>query len=290
MDVTIKQKSKTTPKEIVLILIGIIMIACAIHFFLVPSNLTTGGAGGLSIVLSNYLPFEVGPIYTAINIILFGIGFIFIGKSFGLKTIIVTLSLSGLVWALEIIFPNPKPISNDLLLTVIMGTLIQGTGVGIVLNQYTSTGGTDIIAKILQKYFGIDLGVGCAIADSIVTILAGITFGKEIMLYSVLGALINSALVSAVINSLNASKLCYINTDKYREVCDFIITRLDRSASIIPSEGAYSKKAQNMVLTALNSREYMRLKEYVHEIDPKAFIVVAGANEIIGLKWRRFDN
>ena len=131
MDVTVKSKRTTTTKEIVLITIGVLMVAVAIHFFLVPSNLTTGGAGGLAIVLAHYLPFDVGPIYTALNIILFLVGLVFIGKDFGLKTVIVTLSLSGVVWLLEILYPNPAPLSDNLFLIVFLGTIIQGAGVGI---------------------------------------------------------------------------------------------------------------------------------------------------------------
>lgn len=288
MDVTVKSQPKTTAKEIILIIIGVLMVAFAIHFFLVPSHLSTGGASGLAIVLSHFLPFDVGPIYTAVNIILFAVGIIFIGRDFGIKTIVVTLSLSGVVWLLEVIFPDPKPLSDNLFLLVFLGTIIQGAGVGIVLNQYTSTGGTDIIAKILQKYLGIELNVGCMIADSIVVILAGYAFGIEIMLYSVVGVIINSALVGIVINSLNASKLCYINTSKVEEVCDFIIENLDRSANIIPARGAYSKIEQRLIFTAISGREFMKLKEYVHSIDSKAFVVVASANEVLGEKWRRF--
>lgn len=288
MDVSVKKQNKTTSKEIILIIIGILMVACAIHFFLVPSHLSTGGAGGLAIVLSHYLPFDVGPIYTVLNIILFTIGFIFIGREFGLKSIIVTLALSGIVWLFEIIFPNPQPLSDNLFLLVFIGTMLQGAGVGIVLNQYTSTGGTDIIAKILQKYFGIELNIGCMITDSIVVILAGYTFGVEIMLYSIVGVIINSALVGIVINRLNASKLCYINTSKVDVVCEYILNKLERSANIIPSYGAYTKIEQKLILTAITGREFMRLKEYVHSIDPKAFVVVASANEVLGEKWRRF--
>lgn len=288
MDVTVKSKPSITAKEAILIVIGVLMVAFAIHFFLVPNHLSTGGASGLAIVLSHFLPFDVGPIYTFVNIVLFAIGLIFIGKDFGIKTIIVTLSLSGVVWLLEVIFPNPQPLSDNLFLLVFLGTLIQGAGVGIVLNQYTSTGGTDIIAKILQKYLGIELNIGCMIADFIVVLLAGYAFGIEIMLYSVVGVIINSALVGIVINGLNSSKLCYINTSKVEEVCDFILDDLDRSANIIPSRGAYSKVEQRLIFTAINGREFMKLKSYVHSIDPKAFVVVASANEVIGEKWRRF--
>lgn len=288
MNKNLNNKKSTNLKELSLISLGIIMVATAVHFFLVPSNLTTGGAGGLAIVLAHYLPFNVGPIYTVLNIILFAVGLIFVGKSFGVKTIIVDMTLSAVVWLFEIIFPNPKPLSDNLILILLVGTILQGAGVGLVLNQYTSTGGTDIIAKILQKYFGLNLSIGCFITDMIVVIMAGLAFGTELMLYSFIGVLINSVLINTVIDGLNSSKMCFINTSKVDEVSDFIINDLHRSANLIPSEGAYTHEKRKMILTAINNREYMQLKAYVHSIDPKAFVLVSSTNEVLGEKWRRF--
>ncbi len=251
-----KIKHKYNWKEIALIINGITLVASAIHFFLVPSNLTSGGASGIAIVLSHYIP--------------------------------LTLALSGLVWLFEIIFPNPKPLSDDLFLIITLGMIIQGIGVGMVLNQYTSTGGTDIIAKIMQKYLGLDLGIGCVIADLVVSIFAGSAFGMNIFLYSVMGVIINGAVVSITISGLNTSKLCYINTKEVDLVSKFIIEDLDRSANLIPYKGAYSKKDNVLIQTAVSTREYIRLKEFVNDTDPTAFVVTSSANEILGEKWRRF--
>lgn len=166
--------------------------------------------------------------------------------------------------------------------------IIQGIGVGMVLNQYTSTGGTDIIAKIMQKYLGLDLGIGCVIADLVVSIFAGSAFGMNIFLYSVMGVIINGAVVSITISGLNTSKLCYINTKEVDLVSKFIIEDLDRSANLIPYKGAYSKKDNVLLQTAVSTREYIRLKEFVNDVDPTAFVVTSSANEILGEKWRRF--
>lgn len=283
-----KIQHKYTVKEVVLIMIGILLVASAIHFFLVPSNLTSGGASGIAIVLSHYIPLGVGPLFILVNIVLFIMGFIFIGKDFGTKTIIVTLVLSGLVWLFEIIFPNPKPLSDDLFLVITLGMIIQGIGVGMVLNQYTSTGGTDIVAKILQKFLGLDLGIGCLMADLVVSFFAGSAFGMNIFLYSVMGVIINGAVVSITISGLNTSKLCYINTKEVELVSKFIIEDLDRSANLIPYKGAYTKNDNVLIQTAVSTREYIRLKEFVNDADPAAFVVTSSANEILGEKWRRF--
>lgn len=283
-----KINHKTTTKEILMIIVGILMVATGIHFFLVPSNLSTGGASGLSVVLSHYIPISYGAIFTALNIILFLVGFLIIGKEFGIKTVIVTFALSGTVWVMEYLFPITKPLTDDLLLNTIMGTMLQGVGVGIVLNQYTSTGGTDIIAKILQKFFGLDLGAGCLVTDAIIVIAAFKTFGVEIFLYSVIGIIINSVMVSVTISGQNTSRFVFINSLKYKEISDFIVNDLDRTANLIPYVGAYSKKENTLIVTCISNREYMKLKEYVYGVDNRAFVIVSSASEILGEKWRRF--
>lgn len=283
-----KIKHKTTAREIILIIIGILMVASGIHFFLVPSNLSTGGASGLAVVLSHYIPIGYGAIFTALNIILFLFGFLIIGKEFGIKTVIVTFTLSGVVWLMEYLIPVTKPLTNDLLLNTIMGTMLQGAGVGIVLNQYTSTGGTDIIAKILQKFFGLDLGAGCLITDALIVIAAFKTFGVEIFLYSVIGIIVNSVMVSVTISGQNTSRFVFINSLKYKEIADFIVNDLDRTANLIPYVGAYSKSENTLIVTCISNREYMKLKEYVYNLDNRAFVVVSSASEVLGEKWRRF--
>lgn len=283
-----KIKHKTTAREIIFIIVGILMVASGIHFFLVPSNLSTGGASGLSVVLSHYIPLGYGAIFTALNIILFLVGFLIIGKEFGIKTVIVTFALSGTVWLMEYLVPITKPLTNDLLLNTIMGTMLQGVGVGIVLNQYTSTGGTDIVAKILQKFFGMDLGVGCLITDALIVIAAFKTFGVEIFLYSVIGIIINSVMVSVTISGLNTNRFVFINSLKHKEISDFIVNELDRTANLIPYVGAYSKTENTLIVTCISNREYMKLKEYVYSVDNRAFVIVSSASEILGEKWRRF--
>lgn len=283
-----KIKHKTTFTELLLIGLGVLMVASGIHFFLVPSNLSTGGASGLAVVLSHYIPLDYGPVFALLNIILFAVGFMIIGKEFGIKTVLVTAALSGAVWLMEYFLPVTNPLTDDLLLNTIMGTMLQGVGVGIVLNQYTSTGGTDIIAKILQKFSGLDLGAGCLITDALIVLAAANAFGIEIFLYSVIGIIVNSVMVSVTISGMNTSRFVFINSLKHKEISDYLVNELDRTANLIPYAGAYSKKENTLIVTCISNREYMKLKEYIYSIDSRAFVIVSSASEILGEKWRRF--
>lgn len=283
-----KIKHKTTFTEVLLIGLGVLMVASGIHFFLVPSNLSTGGASGLAVVLSHYIPLDYGPVFALLNIILFAVGFMIIGKEFGIKTVLVTAALSGAVWLMEYFLPVTNPLTDDLLLNTIMGTMLQGVGVGIVLNQYTSTGGTDIIAKILQKFSGLDLGAGCLITDALIVLAAANAFGIEIFLYSLIGIIVNSVMVSVTISGMNTSRFVFINSLKHKEISDYLVNELDRTANLIPYVGAYSKTENTLIVTCISNREYMKLKEYIYSIDNRAFVIVSSASEILGEKWRRF--
>lgn len=283
-----KIKHKTTFKEVLLIILGVLMIASGIHFFLVPSNLATGGASGFAIVLSHYIPMSYSNIFAILNVILFIVGFVIIGKEFGIKTVIVTAFLSATVWVMENYMPLSAPLTKDLLLNTIIGSMLQGVGVGMVLNQYTSTGGTDIIAKILQKFFGLDLGAGCLLTDFVIIMAAAKAFGIEVFLYSVIGIIMTSVMVSFTISGMNTSRFVFINSLKHKEISDYIVNELDRTANLIPYVGAYSKKENTLIVTCISNREYMKLKEYVYRIDSRAFVIVSSASEILGEKWRRF--
>ncbi|WP_300409412.1 YitT family protein [Lagierella sp.] len=273
-------------KEIINIIIGVVLISLGIHLFLAPNNLTLGGGAGLAIVLSSIFPISTGPMLVIINIVLFIIGFVFLGPAFGKRTIIASLGLSLLVWALDVFFPIEKPIVDNLFVQLVACVLMYGTGVAIVLNNYASTGGSDIFAKILQKYIGLDLGKGCLIADFAITVFAWYQFGTEIALYSLVGVVLNGTIIDNTINGLNTSKLCFINTSKPKEVCKFLTEHLTRSANVYKAIGAYTGLEKEVVQTVVSNRDYIVLKRYIKELDPLAFIVAASASETLGWRWR----
>jgi len=270
-------------KEYILITIGIALVAAGFYFFLVPNDLAVGGVSGLAMIINWYIPgLSIGGIMLVLNVILFIVGFIFIGSSFGVKTIYSSLGLSGMIWALEKLFPMSGSITNDLFLELIFGILIGAVGMGMVFNQNASTGGTDIIAKILNKYFHLDIGKALLIADFFVTMLAGIAFGPKIGMYALLGVIINGFTIDAVIAGMNICKKIEVVSSKGEEVKKFIIEELGRGATLYAAKGAYTNEEKEIITTVLDKKQFIKLKIYIKEIDEKAFIITYNVHEILG--------
>ena len=270
-------------KEYILITIGIALVAAGFYFFLVPNDLAVGGVSGLAMIINWYIPgLTIGAIMLVLNVILFIVGFIFIGSSFGVKTIYSSLGLSGMIWALEKLFPMSGSITNDLFLELIFGILIGAVGMGMVFNQNASTGGTDIIAKILNKYFHLDIGKALLIADFFVTMLAGIAFGPKIGMYALLGVIINGFTIDAVIAGMNICKKIEVVSLRGEEVKKFIIEELGRGATLYAAKGAYTNEEKEIITTVLDKKQFIKLKIYIKEIDKKAFIITYNVHEILG--------
>lgn len=270
-------------RDYVYITMGILLVALGIHFFLVPSNLAAGGVSGLAIVINNYVPtLSVGILMLIMNVILFLIAFIAIGPKFGGKTIYASLGLSGVIWALEKLYPVKDPFTNDLLLNLLIGILVSGIGMGIVFNRNASTGGTDIIAKIINKFFHVDMGKSLLMSDFLITLLAGMAFGKEVGMYALLGVIMNGFLIDGVINGLNVSKQVTIISSKGEEIKAYIMEGLGRGVTIYDAKGAYTGEEKEVLITLMNRKEFIRLREFIREIDKRAFITVSNVHEVLG--------
>jgi len=270
-------------KEYILITVGLALVAAGFYFFLVPNDLAVGGVSGLAMIINWYIPgLSIGAVMLVLNVILFIIGFIFIGSSFGVKTIYSSLGLSGMIWVLEKACPMSGSITNDIFLELIFGILIGAVGMGMVFNQNASTGGTDIIAKILNKYFHLDIGKALLIADFFVTMLAGIAFGPKIGMYALLGVIINGFTIDAVIAGMNICKKIEVVSSKGEEIKKFIIEELDRGATLYTAKGAYTNEEKEIITTVLDKKQFIKLKIYIKQIDKKAFIITYNVHEILG--------
>ncbi|WP_050606474.1 YitT family protein [Clostridium niameyense] len=270
-------------KEYFFITLGVILVAIAIQFFFAPNDIAAGGTTGIAIIINALFPaIPKGFIMIIMEIFLYIIAFIFIGNKFGAKTIYSGFTLAGIIWVLEKINPNPIPITNDLLLTSIFGTLISAVGMGIVFNQNASTGGTDIIAKIINKFFHIDIGKALLTVDLLVTISAAAYFGIERGMYSLLCVIINGFVIDSVIEGLNMSKQIIIISKKHEEISKFIISELNRGCTVFHGVGVYTKDPSYILYTVINRKEFIKLKTYIKEIDNKAFISVNDAHEVLG--------
>lgn len=284
-------KLRPSPKalrEWGMIHLGCFLVAAGITWFLVPNNIAAGGVSGLAMVLNRFFPgFPVGVLMIGMNLVLFIIGFIFIGFEFGAKTIYSSLFVSGAVWFLERFFPVAVPLSDDLLVQLIFGTLLGATGMAMVFNQNASTGGTDITAKILNKYLNIDIGKGVLACDFFIVLAAGWVFGIRIGMYAMLGVILNGFLVDSVIIGLRINKYVIVISGFSEEIRRFIVEELESGATIYEGRGAWSGERKEIITTILNRRKFIRLRDFIRAIDPRAFISVNNIHEVLGEGFER---
>ncbi|WML35970.1 YitT family protein [Clostridium sp. OS1-26] len=270
-------------KSFFVIFIGALLVAVGTYFFLAPNHIAAGGISGAAIIINSIFPsLPIGALMMAMEVILFITGILIIGPVFGGKTIFCSFSVSGIILLLEKLFPNVRPLSNDMLVQLIFGVLICGVGMAIVFDQDASTGGTDIIAKIINKYFKISIGKCVLIADIVITVAASIVFGIDKGMYAILGVILNSTLIDTVIKNLNTYKQVAIISNAGEEIKDYIVDTLDRSATIYYAKGAYNNNEREVITTVVNRKQFMKLKDYIKDIDERAFITVNEVNEVLG--------
>ena len=273
-------------KSNLLIVLGAFMVAIAVYFFLTPTNMTIGGATGIAIVLSYLLHLPMSYVLFATNIVLFALGFLFIGNKFGIKTVLTSLGISFIIFILEKIIPLDGPIVDDMLLQMIIAVIVSAVGMAIILNQYASIGGTDILSKIINKFTGLDLGKGVLLCDLVITLFVGIVFGLEIGLYSLLGIMMNGLIIDYTIDGLNTSKNIIINSEDPELVKNYIVKDLNHSANLYKAVGAYTGEERTVIMTVCSRRDYLLLKRFIQKNAPNSFLVVMNASEVYGFRWR----
>lgn len=268
-------------KEYGIITFGLILVIIAFEFFFFPNNIASGGVSGLALVIHDMLGIESGIIMIICNVILFAIAFIFIGGSFGVKSIYAAFGLSFALSAVEKFTP-PVAITDNLMLASIFGSSLLAMGTAIMFTQDASTGGTSIIAKLLNKYLHIDIGKSLLISDSIVILLAMYTFGMELGLFGLLSVYLTGTLIDKFIDGFNSCKKVIIFTEKKELVVNYITKDVDRGCTIFKGTGGYTGKESDVILTILTRNQFIKLKQFMKENDPHAFITVSATNEVLG--------
>ncbi len=269
-------------KEYLIITLGFIIVAIGITLFLEPNKIAGGGVMGLAIIINSYFKYlSVGLLMTILNTLLFIVAFSVIGGKFGVKTVYSSFGLSLAVLVIDK-FKFTQAITTNLMLATIFGTLISGIGMGIVFNRNASTGGTDILAKIINKFFHIDIGKALLLVDLAVTLWAGFALGPDIGMYSLLSVIITGFTIDNVIEGLNKCKQIMIISRKNNAICEYIIKDLDRGCTLLNGVGGYTSKETLILYTVLNRNEFIKLKQYIKEIDPNAFITISDAHEVLG--------
>lgn len=280
--------NKQILKEYFFIAIGSFLVSLGIYYFMVPENLATGGVSGLSIVLSNYISIPISFINLTINFILFILGFIFLGKEFGGKTIFSTISISICMYLMETFFPVSAPVTDEILLNLMCGIVIMAIGLSIVFNQNASTGGTDIVAKILNKYFNMDIGKGLMAADVIVVALAFFTYGIQTGIVGAFGWFLNGVVVNYFLDGFSVKNEVVIISEKHYEIKKYIFDKLDRGVTVYKAEGGYTNEEKDIIVTILDRKEYYILKKQLKMLDPKVFVTVRNVQEVYGSGFSKF--
>ncbi|WP_196049000.1 YitT family protein [Clostridium saudiense] len=279
---------KKNIKEFALITIGILLVAISVVYFFEPNNIAAGGITGLAIVINHYIPFiSIGPLVLMMDAVLFVIALIVLGAKFGAKTIYSSVLLSVSMWLMQTFIPIN--ITNDLMLATIFGTLISAGGMAIVFNANASTGGTDIIAKILNKFFHIEIGKSLLMVDFLVTLLGAITFGINMGLYGLLSVIINGVVIDNIIAGFKTKSEITIISDKNKDISKFILNDLERGCTFIKGVGGFTGKDTALLYTVLDRSEFIKLKNKIMEIDKNAFITVGEVHEVMGEGFMGID-
>ena len=266
-------KTKTDYKsiliEINILTIAIAIIAVAVYFFLVPSHTSISSMSGLGIVLSNFVPLPLSAITMILNVVLLIIGFFTCGKEFGLKTVYTSVMLPVFLGIFENIFPNIGSITDSQELDVLCYILVVSVGLSILFNRNASSGGLDIVAKIINKYFHMELGKAMSLSGMCVALSAALVYDKKTVVLSVLGTYFNG-----IVFDHNIKRRVCIITKKEEELRQFIVHDLHSGATIYEAIGAYNMEKRNEIITIVDKGEYQKLMKYINQEDPEAFITV----------------
>ncbi len=267
------------------------LLAVGTWLFKYPNNFTFGGVTGLSIVLSRAIPFQISAstINLVINVILMILGIIVLGSGFAGKTMYVTVLSTFSISLLDKLVSITEPMTNQPMLEFIFAVGVPGVASAILFNMDASSGGTDIIAMILKKYTTLEIGTAIFIAELIIAASEFLDFDFQTGLFSLLGLFAKTLVIDSAIENFNLCKYFTVITVNPKPICDFIHHELGRSATIYKAEGAYSHTERSVILTVMKRSQAVRLRRFVRDVDPHAFIMITNSSEIIGKGFRGFN-
>ena len=275
---------KAMIKEYSIVTIGTLIVATGVFFFMLPSNVVAGSLTGLVMVLTNFIPLKISVLTFILNAFLLVIGFIFIGKEFGGKTVYASVLLPIFLGIFEFAFPNNQSLTNDVLLDTICYLLIVSVGIALLFRVNASSGGLDIVAKILNKYAHIELGKAMSIAGMVTAFSSVLVYDKKTLVMSILATYANGIILDNFIDGYNRRKRVCILSSNYEQIQDFITNELKRGVTLYQAIGGYKKEEKTEIVTILTRSEYGALLNYLHSVDKSAFVTVSTVNEVVG-EW-----
>ena len=261
-------------KETVILTVAVAIIAAAVYFFLVPSHTSVSSISGLGIVLSNFVPLQLSAITMILNVVLLIIGFFTCGREFGVKTVYTSVMLPLFLGLFEIIFPNFGSMTDSQELDVLCYILVVSVGLSILFNRNASSGGLDIVAKIMNKYLHMELGKAMSLSGMCVALSAALVYDKKTVVLSILGTYFNGIVLDHFIFDNNIKRRVCIITKKEEELRQFIVHDLHSGATIYEAIGAYKMEKRREIITIVDKGEYQKLMKFINQEDPKAFITV----------------
>ena len=273
-------KLRNTIKEFTVITVGTAIVAAAVFFFMLPSHVSVGSGAALAMVLSNFIPLPVSTITLIMNVGLLIIGFLLIGPEFGVKTVYCSILMPLLMGVLENVFPDFQSITQDPLLDVICYILVVGVGLSILFPLNASSGGLDIVAKILNKYLRMDMGRAMSVSGIAVALSSALCYDTKIVVLSVLGTYFGGLIVDNFIFGNNIKRRVCVISPKLDEIVEFVLKDLHSGATLNEIIGAYDNTPRREMITIVDKHEYRRLMDYVRQVDPKAFVTVYAVSEM----------
>jgi len=267
-------------KEFVQIVVGLAIVAAAVYFFMLPSHVSVGSASALAMILSNFIPLPVSAITLIMNIVLLILGYLLIGPEFGGKTLFCAVLMPGMLWVLEMLFPNFQSLTQDPLLDVIGYILVVGVGLSMLFSCNASSGGLDIVAKLMNKYLRMDLGQAMSVSGMLVALSSAVVYDKKTVVLSVLGTYFGGLILDHFIFGINIKRKVCIISPKVDEIVEFILHDLHSGCSLYDAIGAYDKVTRREINVIVDKQEYRALMDYMKKTDPKAFVTVYSVNEI----------
>ena len=261
-------------KETVILTVAVAIIAAAVYFFLVPSHTSVSSISGLGIVLSNFVPLQLSAITMILNVVLLIIGFFTCGREFGVKTVYTSVMLPLFLGLFEIIFPDFGSMTDSQELDVLCYVLVVSVGLSILFNRNASSGGLDIVAKIMNKYLHMELGKAMSLSGMCVALSAALVYDKKTVVLSILGTYFNGIILDHFIFDHNIKRRVCIITKKEEELRQFIVHDLHSGATIYEAIGAYKMEKRHEIITIVDKGEYQKLMKFINQEDPKAFITV----------------
>ena len=273
-------KYTTIMMEGLILTAAVAIIAAAVYFFLVPSHTSVSSISGLGIVLSNFIPVPLSVITMILNVVLLIIGFFTCGKEFGVKTVYTSIMLPVFLGVFEKIFPDFVSMTNSQELDVLCYILVVSVGLSILFNRNASSGGLDIVAKIMNKYLHMELGKAMSLSGMCVALSAALVYDKKTVVLSILGTYFNGIVLDQFIFGHNIKRRVCIITQKEEELREYIIHELHSGATIYEAYGAYNMEKHNEIITIVDKNEYQKLMNYINILDPKAFITVYNVSDM----------